>query len=554
MLFADLIRERAFNKKDFILYKDERISYGSYYIQSLRYANLFLSFKKKNVRGFNIGIMMYNMPEFLYALGGCSFVGATLVGINTGLKGDELARDLNFSDFHMLITDERCIENVNAIKHNLDIKDSDILVKNYNLEHHLDRVIARDAYTSVPNENAGTIIFTSGTTGMPKGIEVSWQKLVDVGLYAIDFLGYKEEDVGYVCMPLNHSNSLYLNVMPAFMNNATIALREKFSSSNFVDDILKFKATIWNSVGEPVHYVLGVTEKINLRHTPLRIVVSTGATPDDQEAFAEKFGLERFIEAYGSSEVGAVSVKGKDAHRRSVGKINPDKVRIFQIGADEECVKAELDANGKVTNFSESVGEIVVRCPTNFTGYYKNPDATVEKERNGYHRMSDLGCIDKDNNLFFMGRVGDWIRHKGHNFAASDLEDVIARYKGVENCAAFGIPHEDGTGDYVFIVIQAKNFDKDSFLDYCSRNLEKGRIPHFVRVVEKLPLTETNKIQKKVLKQEHFVRTGAEEDYIFFRRENGYSRFVKEEYEELIERYKAGNNLDRLLATIDSGL
>ena len=100
------------------------------------------------------------------------------------------------------------------------------------------------------------MIFTSGTTGAPKGIEVSWRKLYDVGVVSTSILNYGPDDVGYICMPLNHSNSLYLNLMPALLNGARVLLRRRFSASRFLPDIEISGATIWNSVGDPVSYVL----------------------------------------------------------------------------------------------------------------------------------------------------------------------------------------------------------------------------------------------------------------------------------------------------------
>ncbi len=236
-------------------------------------------------------------------------------------------------------------------------------------------------------DQPAVIIFTSGTTGAPKGIEVTWDKLMDTGVTGTRILGYTEADVGYVCMPLNHSNSLYLNVMPALMNGARIMLRRRFSSSGFIGDLSDSGATVWNSVGDPVRYVLSYLDRHydrpDFSYLPLRTVISTGANSSDRKAFTRIFGLDIFTEIYGSTEAGAVTAVDESSPDYSVGKLIKD-VRVLRQGAGAvEAEDAVVDPAGRIINLGEAAGEVIVSQrslgSSAFTGYYRLPDESSRR-------------------------------------------------------------------------------------------------------------------------------------------------------------------------------
>ena len=290
--------------------------------------------------------------------------------------------------------------------------------------------------TPLQPERAGVIIFTSGTTGAPKGIEVSWKKLFDVGVMSTTILHYGEDDVSYVCMPLNHSNSLYLSFIPALLNGARLLIRRRFSASHFVEDIERVGATVWNSVGDPVRYVLNtVGEEADYAYLPLRTVVSTGTNAHNRKDFTRIFGLDIFTEAFGSTEVGAIATVTPDTPPFCVGKYLPGKdIRIVDEITGREQEPAHVDSEGRILNFDKAVGEIVVSQDSlgdsAFTGYYNMPLESAERvDEAGYYHMGDLGArveLGGERYIMFLGRTGtDRLRSKGENFSAAFVEEII---------------------------------------------------------------------------------------------------------------------------------
>lgn len=357
-------------------------TYGEFFRASLEYGNMIGCMRDALGRSgedrFHVGAFMQNRPEFLFALAGCAFTNSTLVGINNAQVGEKLAFDINNIDIDVLIADD-CCQPGTDLSFAEKVLEAGRRFGFRNLES--DRVFsagcARGGAAAVDGlldgyrdslagftvkrlepERPAVIIFTSGTTGAPKGIEVTWQKLIDVGVSSTRILGYTQRDVGYVCMPLNHSNSLYLNVMPALLNGARIMLRRRFSSSNFVKDITDSGATVWNSVGDPVHYVLSYlresTRNPDFSHLPLRTVISTGTNSTDRKAFTKLFGLDIFTEVYGSTEAGVVAAVDEATPDHSVGKLIRD-VRILLEGEGaREARPAAVDPKGGISNLEDS--------------------------------------------------------------------------------------------------------------------------------------------------------------------------------------------------------
>ncbi|MDT8273436.1 MAG: AMP-binding protein, partial [Desulfomonilia bacterium] len=354
MTVAELIRNNGtdpeIKDRPFILLRDgaenlSSITYGEYLDQCLAYGNLIRELKQsrpdKESNRFHVGVFMQNIPEFFFLLGGCSFTNTTLVGINNAQIGEKLAFDINNIDLHVLFVDHAPQPGTSGTfldtvldaqrEHGFSsLKRDTIFVTDAPVPGNYEDISPvsaklRACLSTLPGFRPevldpalpAVIIFTSGTTGAPKGIEVTWQKLFDVGLTSTRILNYTRNDVGYVSMPVNHSNSLYLNIMPALLNGARILLRRRFSVRNFIGDIETAGATVWNCVGDPVQYVINhihetVGKKADFSHLPIRTVVSTGTNALNRAIFTRMFGLELFTEVFGSTEAGAIAAVDAD--------------------------------------------------------------------------------------------------------------------------------------------------------------------------------------------------------------------------------------------------
>ena len=569
-----------YRNRTFFMYYDEEgefqeISFGRFLEISMNYAKLIDSLRRhqgKEAGGrFHVGFYMQNTPEVLYAFGGCAFANATLVGINNAQIGQRLAMDIKNMDVDMLFVDEieqpksvrTFLESVMEANDDFDLSSlypQYVIARKKQQKNHPDRVVTIEEMlktgagkdfnpTPLEQERAGVIIFTSGTTGMPKGIEVPWKKVFDVGVISTTILDYGPDDVSYVCMPLNHSNSLYLSFIPALLNGAKLLLRRRFSAGNFVKDIERVGATVWNSVGDPVRYVLNtVGEKANYAHLPLRTVISTGTNAHNRKAFTRIFGLNIFTEAFGSTEVGAIATVTPDTPSYCVGKYLPGKeIKIVDESTGHERDPAQVDSTGRILNFDKAVGEILISQESlgnsAFTGYYNMPRESADRvDDAGYYHMGDLGAyveLEGGRYIIFLGRTGtDRLRSKGENFSAAFVEEIVLDYQGVLNCVVIGIPHVDSTENdnpiYIVEVEDPPQFDVSGLYAFCRNKVPAYALPGYIRVVGELPKTDTQKVRKPVLLREFIERTPTsdanEKDLLYSVNQGTLQEFTTGEY------------------------
>ncbi len=333
--------------------KLREVSYAAFYETSLRYAEMIRQIRmeqgKLDTTRFHVAFFMQNTPEAVYLFGGCAFSNSTLVGVNNAQMGKKLFADLSDTDIDVVFVDEaaqpKCgrtfVESLQDVHRRYGIDNLYpryvIARKRQTYNHPAGIATIEERLAELPGnkfepialdeDGTGVIIFTSGTTGAPKGIEVMWKKLIDVGVGFTSLLSNTENDVAYICMPLNHSNSLFINLMPALLNGAKVLLRRRFSAGNFVRDIKEGRATVWNCVGDPVMYVLDTIGRgADFADLPLRTVVSTGTNAANRKAFTRIFGLNIFAEAYGSTEVGAVAMvtpQTRDYRKEMEGCVDP---------------------------------------------------------------------------------------------------------------------------------------------------------------------------------------------------------------------------------------
>ena len=294
-------------------------------------------------------------------------------------------------------------------------------------------------------------------------------------------------------------------------SGAPWALRRRFSASGFLPDIRRFGATYINYVGRALAYVLATAEQPDDADNSLVLAFGTEATERDMAEFGRRFGCA-FFESYGSSE-GPISIlKSPDSPPNSLGREQEGDVAVIDPTTLEECPRAQFGPKGELIDH-DAIGEIVRRDPVTFEGYYNNPDATAERLRNGWYWSGDLGYRDGDGWFYFAGRGADRLRVDSENFAATPIERIIARFDGVLVNAVFPVP-DSRTGDQVMVAIEmvpGRAFDAAAFDDFLDAQDDLGTkwAPRFVRIVEKMPLTGSNKLDKKPLRAQQWGSPGA---------------------------------------------
>ncbi len=577
----------AFADRIFALHDDRSWTYRDLRNESVRMAHFLLKRlgPVDDRHPGHVAMMLENHLELVSLFGGCAYAKLTLFGINTGLRGDVLAGVLNHSEARILVVDERFLPEVERVRDQLThIAPEQILVlptqggeisPGADLRRCLESEVGpaeseRDApkIEVEPSDNL-MVIYTSGTTGLPKGINNNHQKLLLMGAFVSGNMELDQDDRCYICMPLFHSNAMFVGMMPAFHVGGAIGLRERFSASRFLGDIRSYGITYWNYVGEPVHYVLAAIEREfggdvariqrEVAESPevkLRYAVGNGAAPPDIDRMMRYFGLEDMFELYGSTEAAISASRRKGDPRGSVGEVRDPAVKILNE-CGEECPPAELDAEGHILNYDEAVGEIcrVAENTSLFQGYFKNDQADRDKYRDGVYHSGDLGHIvlrGEQRFLYFDGRTADWIRKDGENFSAGQVGRILSEYPDIALAVAYGVPCAV-SDELVMTAVKLRpgaSFDPKGFFTWCESqvsggNMDRKWFPDFVRVVEDFEYTETQKVLVRNLKAVHYDRNRLPGEPIYWRRrgDTEFKVFTKDDYLAVRVEFEASERI-----------
>jgi fatty-acyl-CoA synthase len=515
--FADVVRSRAGDKATGLLFGEDRWTWAQVVQESADRASV-LAAARENDRQLHVGVLLENTPDHLFWHGAAALAGAVQVGINPTRRGQELARDIRHTDCDLLVTEDRLAGLLDGIDHGVPA----------------DRVlnVDRPAYRELLANHRGSqlpeklpepdaillLMFSSGSTGAPKAVICSQGRY---GMLA-DSLAVRTEmtrdSVSYLCMPMFHGNAMMLNVAPAMHVGATICMTRKFSASGFVRDLHQYKVTYVNYVGRALSYVLAVPPDPRDAGSTLRLAVGTEASVADVEQFSARFGC-RVSEGYGLSE-GVLRInRTADTPPDSIGvPVGGADVRVMNDGTGGECPRARIDETGRVTNAGEAIGQIVaIGKAATFEGYYKNPEAHAERVRGDDFWTGDLAYRDEAGFFYFAGRSTDRLRVDSENFAAGPVERIINRWDKVAVSLVYAVP-DPRTGDQVMCALQLADgaqFVPEEFAAFLDAQPDLGTKwrPRFVRLIDQVPTTASNKIVKTSLRNEAWLSS----DPVFWR-------------------------------------
>ncbi|TRW85608.1 AMP-binding protein [Mycolicibacterium sp. 018/SC-01/001] len=458
---------------------------------------------------FHIGVLLPNVPEFVFWLGGAALAGAAVVGLNPTRGDQDLAADIRHADCAIIVTDTAGADRLRALDHGVAaelICNVDDPLYRRQLDEH--RGATPVAATGVCPTTLLLLLFTSGTTGTSKAVRCTQGRLARIAYTATEKFGHHRGDVDYCCMPLFHGNALMALWAPALANGATMCLTPVFSASGFLPDVRFFGATFFTYVGKALAYLLATPELPDDADNTLQRGFGTEASPEDQKEFRRRFAAELF-EGYGSSEGGAVATPDPAAPSGALGRPAHPDVVVIDPETLRLCPAAVLDDSGRVLNADDAVGEIVDRRGArDFEGYYRNDAAEAERTRNGWYWSGDLGYVDTDGFLYFAGRRGDWIRVDGENISALTIERVLRRHHDVIAAAVYGVP-DPRSGDQVMAAVEVADphrFDVAEFALFLGQQTDLGAkgMPRLLRISGDLPVTGSNKVLKRELQAQRW--------------------------------------------------
>jgi fatty-acyl-CoA synthase len=500
----------------------------------------------------HVAVLLDNTPDYVFALCGAGLVGAALVGLNHTRRDEHLARDISYTDVQLVITEPRHQELLAPVVDSLDLPGGVLMSSHFAdgddpppaLGQPLDDVLPVRADDPGEEPDLGALwalLFTSGTSAAPKAVCISQRRLLTTGNRMTMVLGIGPDDVGYVAMPLFHSNSMMVGLAPALVMGASVGLARKFSASRFLDDVRHYGATWFNYTGKPLAYLLATPERPDDADNPLRLAYGNEGSPQVVEAVADRFGVA-IVDVFGSTE-GAIALdRSGGVPRGSVGKLRQGIKIVDADGNELPC--ARFDDDGRLTNAEECVGEMVnVEGQGPFEGYYRNEEAMARTTRNGWYWSGDLGYVDADGWVYFAGRTSDWLRVDGENFPAAPIEAIVARHPDVMLASVYGVPDVDAGDQVMAAVVLRQVFDPATLAAWLDAQAElspKWR-PRYIRVAPTLPTTPTNKVLTRTLVHQKFRADRIDGDpvYVRGRREQTYRPFTTADESELHQAFIA---------------
>lgn len=449
-------------------------------------------------RPLHVGVLLGNTPDMLTALAAAALGGYVLCGVNTTRRGEAIARDVARVDCQILLTDAEH-------RHLLDGIDlPGVSVFDVSAPEWSQRTAAAPGL--VPHAEVGAddtfmMIFTSGTSGEPKAVEVPHAMVLFAGTALVERYALDASDVCYLAMPLFHSNAVYAGWSVALNAGATMA-PASFSASRFLDDVRRYGVTYMNYVGKPLAYILATAERPDDADNPLRIAFGNEAADRDIDEFGRRFGCTVW-DGFGSTETAVIITRPDDCPTGSIGKGFPG-VAVFDPETVTECEVARFDASGALLNAAAATGELVNTSGSGlFRGYYNDQGATDQRMRHGMYWSGDLAYRDADGWIYLAGRTADWMRVDGENLTTAPIERILLRLNAISRVAVYPVPDEY-VGDQVMAALVLRDgaaltpTEFGAFLA-AQPDLSPKAWPRYVWIAEDLPSTATNKILKRDL-------------------------------------------------------
>ena len=533
-----------------VRFGDQVWTHREYLTESVRFANLF----RERLPGGtppHVAVLLDNTPEYLFAFGGAALIGGAVVGLNHTRRGEHLLRDAQHTHCGLVLTEPRHEALLGPIVGDLPPiltssrfteRDDPEPTLGTDLSAALDAVGADDPGIEPDVDAIWALIFTSGTSDAPKAVICSQRRLLVTGNRLSIIMDVGPDDVGYVCMPLFHSNAIQVGWAPSIVVGASVGLGRRFSASRWLPDIRHYGSTYFNYTGKPLAYLLAQPEQPDDADNPLRVAFGNEGSPEVVERFSSRFGVE-VIDAYGATEGGIAVNRDAEERAGALGQA-PENIKIVDEDGTEKPV-AELDADGRLANAAECVGEIVNTAGVGpFEGYYNNVAATDDTTRFGWYWSGDLGYLDADRYLYFAGRNADWIRVDGENFPAGPIEETLRDAPGVILAAVYGVP-DDQAGDQVMaglVMRENETLDPAGFARWLDAQAAIGPKwrPRYLRVLRDPPTTGTNKIVKRTLVHEKFRpdRVGGDSLFVRERGADTYREFTGADAVALLESFR----------------
>ena len=520
-VLPDILRRRAAEHPDrpYSRFGDgEWVSYGATHALANRVAN---GLRARGVEhGASVSVMLPNCAEYIPVWYGILTAGAVMSPINTAYKGDFLSWTIQLVEARALIISDLYLDRLELVAGDLPLLERVIVVPSGGQATGPDPRVAWESFAELcdaPDTDAeavayawtddARIMFTSGTTGRSKGVikqnaadYFSARSALESAIVrqGTDLAGLADE-VYFTCLPLFHSNAQVLCAYPALIAGGRVAVTERFSGSRFWHQVIAAGATTFNGIGAMLYFLWNQPPSEKDRAHRVHTIAAAPAPADIYDAFEERFGVT-LTEGYGLTETGVCTTMDptQPVRKGSCGRANPGyDVSIVEPGTD---LPLPPGTPGEIV-VDQRIPNIIMRA------YYGMPEKTAEDFRNLKLHTGDLGRMDEDGYVYFMDRVKDYIRRRGENVSSMEVERQVEDHPAVARAAAIGVKASEGASseDEILIVCQPAEGgapDPAEFTHWMAERMPYFMVPRYIRFVDALPVTPTERVRKNVLRDE----------------------------------------------------
>ncbi len=457
--------------------------------------------------GDRVGLFMPNAIEYLYCWFGLSELGAISVPINTAYRRDETAYILNNAEAVALVTDPSLADVAGAaadlapsIRHRILRGEESVGDGWTSFREAFDRAAPLADRPEVSPNDVSMLVYTSGTTGNPKGVMVTHRMYAAAGQGFRHWTQATPDDRFFTCLPFYHANIQYYSTMGALATGATLVIVDRFSASRFWAQVREAQATVVNFIGMMMPVLAKNEVQPDDADNTVRLFYgSPSFSPEFLSEFQERFATD-IIVGFGMTETCYGTIEAIREDRRSGssgrGRQHPDP-------RFENTIRI-ADAETGVHVGPNTVGEITIKNPAVMPGYWRNDEQNRETLRDGWLYTGDLGWLDDDGFLYFVDRKKDIIRRRGENISSQEVENVIKANPNVLDAAVVAVPSDLGEDEVKAYVTPREGaiVDPEQVVYWCAEHLAYFKVPRYWEVRDELPRTPSLRVRKDVLRQE----------------------------------------------------
>jgi crotonobetaine/carnitine-CoA ligase len=459
--------------------------------------------------GDRVCLVLPNCPEILFSWFGLSLLGATMVPINTAYKRDELAFILKDSGARVMVAHADFKETATAAAGQVPELTTWVVVGEpdsrntpdqwNNFESAFAASTALAPEPEISHDAISALVYTSGTTGDPKGVMITHAMFIAAGQGYAHWIQATPEDRFFTCLPYFHANAQYYSTMGALAAGGTLIVAERSSAGRFWRQVCEPKATIVNFIGMMLSVLLKQPLSPQDGDNSVRLFYGTPAfAPEVLANFETRFGVDVMI-GFAMTETcyGTIEPPGGERRPFSCGLPREHPHPLFR-----NEIKI-IDAAG-ATVPPDMAGEIVIRNPAITPGYWGNQEKTRELIRDGWLHSGDMARMDCDGHLYFVDRKKDIIRRRGENISSQEVEAVLKRHPQILDAAVIGVPSELGDDEvkaYIIPVSGAKP-DPAEIIGWCAQHLALFKAPRYLEFRESFARTPSLRVRKEELRAE----------------------------------------------------